>query len=85
MDKYTAKENFHASKDGTKIDYDKAGQGPSLILVGVKSLMENYLTSDVPIKEGLLRRGSYYVRGGLPSEALMRLVRGVPGYWYERV
>ncbi|MEK8130279.1 hypothetical protein WMW72_20435 [Paenibacillus filicis] len=60
------------------------------------SLTENYWTRDDPDAEGLLRHGSYHVRGGLSPddfviwgdyfymEALMRLVRGVPGYWYER-
>lgn len=46
--------------------------------------------------EGLLKRGSYHVRGGLSPddfmiwgdyfylESLMRLERGIGGYWYER-
>ncbi|NQX60121.1 glycoside hydrolase family 88 protein [Paenibacillus qinlingensis] len=62
----------------------------------MKSLTENYLTTDDPDAEGLLRHGSYHVRGGMSPddfviwgdyfymEALMRLVRGVSGYWYER-
>ncbi|MDQ0116781.1 glycoside hydrolase family 88 protein [Paenibacillus harenae] len=62
----------------------------------MKSLTENYFTSDDPEAEGLLRHGSYHVGGGMSPddfviwgdyfymEALMRLVKNVPGYWYER-
>lgn len=62
----------------------------------MKSLTENYFTDDDPEAEGLLRHGSYHVRGDMSSddfviwgdyfymEALMRLVKDVPGYWYER-
>ncbi|MBB3111532.1 unsaturated chondroitin disaccharide hydrolase [Paenibacillus phyllosphaerae] len=62
----------------------------------MKSLTEYYFTDDDPEAEGLLRHGSYHVRGGMSPddfviwgdyfymEALMRLVRDVPGYWYER-
>ncbi|WP_068619855.1 glycoside hydrolase family 88 protein [Paenibacillus tuaregi] len=60
------------------------------------SLINNYSTADEPEAEGLLRRGSYHVRGGISPddyviwgdyfylEALMRLERGAGGYWYER-
>jgi unsaturated chondroitin disaccharide hydrolase len=49
-----------------------------------------------PEEEGLIKHGSYYVRGGMGPddymvwgdyyylEALMRLTSGIPGYWYER-
>ncbi|GGG09148.1 glycoside hydrolase family 88 protein [Paenibacillus aceti] len=59
------------------------------------SLVENYSTIGEDA-EGLLKRGSYYVRGGLSPddymiwgdyyylEALMRLEKGFKGYWYER-
>ncbi|NWL86568.1 MULTISPECIES: glycoside hydrolase family 88 protein [unclassified Paenibacillus] len=59
------------------------------------SLVENYSTIGEEA-EGLLKRGSYYVRGGLSPddymiwgdyyylEALMRLEKGIKGYWYER-
>ncbi|AZS15932.1 glycoside hydrolase family 88 protein [Paenibacillus lutimineralis] len=59
------------------------------------SLVENYSTIGEEA-EGLLNRGSYYVRGGLSPddymiwgdyyylEALMRLEKGIKGYWYER-
>lgn len=60
------------------------------------SLVRNYSTMNEPDAQGLLNRGSYAVRlGQSPDdyviwgdyfylEALMRLERGVPGYWYER-
>lgn len=66
----------------------------------VESLIRNYSTHSAPHGDpqagGLLLHGSYSVRGGdSPDdytiwgdyyylEALMRLERGVPGYWYER-
>ena len=62
----------------------------------MKSLVENYSTIGEPGEEGLIKHGSYHVRGGLGPddyiiwgdyyylEALMRMTRGVPGYWYER-
>ncbi|CAG7616894.1 Unsaturated glucuronyl hydrolase [Paenibacillus solanacearum] len=60
------------------------------------SLVENYSTIGQPEAEGLLEHGSYSVRGNnAPDdymiwgdyyylEALLRLERGIPGYWYER-
>ena len=62
----------------------------------MESLIHNYATMDDDAAEGLLKHGSYYVHGGLSPddymiwgdyyylEALMRLARGIPGYWYER-
>jgi unsaturated chondroitin disaccharide hydrolase len=62
----------------------------------MSSLVNNYSTMDEADAEGLIRHGSYYVRGDLGPddymiwgdyyylEALMRLEKGVPGYWYER-
>ncbi|WP_284645142.1 glycoside hydrolase family 88 protein [Paenibacillus silviterrae] len=59
------------------------------------SLVKHYATIG-ETSEGLLKHGSYHVRGnnGLDDymiwgdyyylEALMRLERSVPGYWYER-
>ncbi|WP_041613276.1 glycoside hydrolase family 88 protein [Paenibacillus sp. JDR-2] len=59
------------------------------------SLVSKYATIGEE-SEGLLKHGSYHVRGnnGLDDfmiwgdyyylEALMRLERGIPGYWYER-
>ncbi|MDF2936805.1 MAG: glycosyl hydrolase family 88 [Paenibacillaceae bacterium] len=60
------------------------------------SLVQHYSTINTPHAEGLLKHGSYYVRGNLSPddyviwgdyfylEALMRLEREAPGYWYER-
>lgn len=60
------------------------------------SLMNDYSTLDEPDAEGLLRHGSYYVRGNRGPddymiwgdyyylEALMRMENSAPGYWYER-
>lgn len=60
------------------------------------SLTENYSSVGEPDEEGLIKRGSYHVRGGLGPddymiwgdyfylEALLRLTKGIPGYWYER-
>lgn len=62
----------------------------------MESLVRNYATLDDPDAEGLLRHGSYYVRGGRGPddymiwgdyyymEALLRLEQGIPGYWYDR-
>ncbi|MNC59114.1 Unsaturated glucuronyl hydrolase [compost metagenome] len=64
--------------------------------VSMKSLVQSYSTQGAENAEGLLKHGSYSVRGGdSPDdytiwgdyyylEALMRLERGIPGYWYER-
>ncbi|MFK0525990.1 glycoside hydrolase family 88 protein [Paenibacillus illinoisensis] len=60
------------------------------------SLVQNYSTHGSETEEGLLKHGSYSVRGGdspddyviwgdyFYLEALMRLERGIPGYWYDR-
>ncbi|MNW01460.1 Unsaturated glucuronyl hydrolase [compost metagenome] len=57
--------------------------------------MQNYSTIGEDA-EGLLKHGSYHVRGGLSPddfmiwgdyfylEALLRLQKGTRGYWYER-
>ncbi|GIO93802.1 glycoside hydrolase family 88 protein [Paenibacillus lactis] len=61
----------------------------------MKSLVERYATTDLPDAEGLLKHGSYHVRGDRAPddymiwgdyyylEALVRLERGIKGYWYE--
>ncbi|MEK3901450.1 glycoside hydrolase family 88 protein [Paenibacillus sp. FSL R7-0179] len=60
------------------------------------SLISHYFTAGHPSEEGFLRHGSYSVRGNASPddfmiwgdyfflEALLRLARGIPGYWYER-
>lgn len=62
----------------------------------MSSLVRSYSTMQEPEEEGLIKHGSYYVRGGMGPddymvwgdyyylEALMRLTSGIPGYWYER-
>lgn len=59
------------------------------------ALQEHYAECFDGEAEGLLLRGSYFVRGGLSPddytiwgdyfyvELLMRLEQGIPGYWYE--
>ncbi|MGO4184219.1 glycoside hydrolase family 88 protein [Paenibacillus sp. TAF43_2] len=59
------------------------------------SLVQKYATIGEEDAEGLLKHGSYYVHGGLSPddymiwgdyyylEALMRLEKGIGGYWYE--
>ena len=58
------------------------------------SLVRNYSTLGKEA-EGLLKHGSYHVRGGLSPddfmiwglfylEALIRMETGSKGYWYER-
>lgn len=61
----------------------------------MKSLIANYSTMGEPGEQGLIKHGSYSVRGGnAPDdymiwgdyyylEALMRLEKGHKGYWYE--
>ncbi|WP_199794879.1 glycoside hydrolase family 88 protein [Paenibacillus faecalis] len=61
----------------------------------MKSLVEHYSTMDLPDAEGLLKHGSYHVRGNRAPddymiwgdyfylEALVRMERGIKGYWYE--
>lgn len=62
----------------------------------ISSLALNYTPARASDEEGLIRRGSYSVRTGLSPddytiwgdyyylEALMRLEKGIPGYWYSR-
>ncbi|MMZ69300.1 Unsaturated glucuronyl hydrolase [compost metagenome] len=62
----------------------------------ISSLAQNYTPDLDSDEEGLIRRGSYSVRTGLSPddytiwgdyyylEALMRLEKGIPGYWYSR-
>ncbi|MGO4698544.1 glycoside hydrolase family 88 protein [Paenibacillus sp. 2TAB26] len=61
----------------------------------MESLVLNYSTINEPNVEGLIKRGSYHVRGGSSPddfmiwgdyyylEALLRLEKGIKGYWYE--
>ncbi|CAH0118973.1 Unsaturated glucuronyl hydrolase [Paenibacillus sp. CECT 9249] len=61
----------------------------------MKSLVDHYSTVRLPDAEGLLQHGSYHVRGGRGPddymiwgdyyylEALVRLSKGIKGYWYE--
>lgn len=65
------------------------------MIQSMTSLVQHYATIGEDA-EGLLKRGSYHVRGGLSPddfviwgdyyylESLMRLERGIGGYWYER-
>ncbi|MCR8629856.1 glycoside hydrolase family 88 protein [Paenibacillus radicis (ex Xue et al. 2023)] len=62
----------------------------------LQGLVKGYSTVGQPDAEGLLDRGSYSVRGGVSPddyviwgdyyylEALVRLEKGIQGYWYER-
>lgn len=62
----------------------------------MRSLVTNYSTMGEPDAEGLIDHGSYHIRGDLGPddymiwgdyyymEALMRLEKGLSGYWYER-
>lgn len=62
----------------------------------MRALAEHYSTHGSDQAEGLLEHGAYSARSGdSPDdytiwgdyyylEALMRLERGIPGYWYER-
>lgn len=65
------------------------------LLRSMRGLIERYATIGEPDAQGLLKRGSYSVRGGASPddyviwgdyyylEALMRMDRGLRGYWYE--
>ncbi|MEK4434574.1 glycoside hydrolase family 88 protein [Paenibacillus sp. FSL K6-2862] len=67
-----------------------------MLATSMESLINNYATIGVDEAEGFLKHGSYHIHGGLSPddymiwgdyfylEALMRLARGIPGYWYER-
>lgn len=62
----------------------------------MRALVENYATTDIPEAEGLLKHGSYHVRGDRAPddymiwgdyfylEALVRLEKGIKGYWYVK-
>ncbi|WP_409341050.1 glycoside hydrolase family 88 protein [Paenibacillus sp. MBLB4367] len=62
----------------------------------LKSLVDNYSTVGEADAEGLIKRGSYHVRGNSSPddfmiwgdyyylEALMRIEKGIKGYWYNR-
>jgi unsaturated chondroitin disaccharide hydrolase len=62
----------------------------------MEGLVKHYSTVGEDNPEGLLNHGSYTVKRGISPddytiwgdyfylEALMRLERGIPGYWYER-
>jgi len=66
------------------------------VSLSMRSLIENYSTRGEDDAQGLLNRGSYAVRAGISPddyaiwgdyfylETLMRLEKGIPGYWYER-
>ena len=67
-----------------------------MLTKSMTSLVQHYATIGEEDAEGLLKHGSYYVHGGLSPddymiwgdyfylEALMRLEKGLGGYWYER-
>lgn len=75
-------------------DPDRAEYEEKLKL-SMTSLVDNYSTIGEDDAEGLLKHGSYYVRGGVAPddymiwgdyyylEALMRMDKGIKGYWYE--
>ncbi|MGE7823322.1 glycoside hydrolase family 88 protein [Paenibacillus sp. NPDC093718] len=60
------------------------------------SLSQNYTPDPASDEQGFIRRGSYSVRSGASPddytiwgdyyylESLMRLEKGIPGYWYSR-
>ncbi|MWV43934.1 glucuronyl hydrolase [Paenibacillus sp. HJL G12] len=68
-----------------------------MLLKSMTSLVERYATIGEEDAEGLLKHGSYYVHGGVSPddymiwgdyfylEALMRMEKGITGYWHERV
>ena len=71
-------------------DYLRTGLERSL-----RSLVENYSTIGDPDAEGFIRHGCYSAHGASEDdfliwgdyfylEALMRIERGITGYWYER-
>ncbi|WP_151734088.1 glycoside hydrolase family 88 protein [Paenibacillus tengchongensis] len=81
----------HLKEEDPEYAYLQEGLNQSM-----ESLVRNYSTTGDDSAEGLLRHGSYHVRGGLAPdeymiwgdyfylEALLRLERGIGGYWYER-
>lgn len=83
------------------IEHLEEGDGDREVLsVAVKrsmtSLVQNYASIGESEEEGLIKHGSYHVRGGAGPddymiwgdyfylEALLRMTSGIPGYWYER-
>lgn len=70
----------------------------SFVERSMTALVDGCFTGDggEKVEEGFLRHGSYFVRGGIAAddfviwgdyfflEALVRLTKGVSGYWYER-
>lgn len=72
------------------------GYFASEVQQSMRSLVENYATGSDPEPQGLLKRGSYSVRGGASPddhviwgdyfylESLLRLQMGLKGYWYEK-
>ncbi|WP_342424036.1 glycoside hydrolase family 88 protein [Paenibacillus sp. FSL E2-0178] len=66
------------------------------LIRSMQSLVRHYATIGDSQAEGLLKHGSYHVRGSQAPdeymiwgdyfylEALMRLEKGIGGYWYER-
>lgn len=66
------------------------------LIRSMKALVQHYSTIGDKDAEGLLKHGSYHVRGGQAPddymiwgdyfylEALLRLERGISGYWHER-
>ncbi|MGO4108276.1 glycoside hydrolase family 88 protein [Paenibacillus sp. YAF4_2] len=81
----------HLDEQDNQITYLQNGLQHSM-----EALVRNYSTSEDEEAEGLLKHGSYHVRGGQAPdeymiwgdyfylEALLRLERGISGYWYER-
>lgn len=68
----------------------------SAVTASMQSLTENYATTDLPEAEGLLKHGSYHVRGNRGPddymiwgdyyylEAMTRMEKGIRGYWYTQ-
>lgn len=75
---------------------DNKGLLTEVVQKSMISLVNRYSTIGEASEEGLIKHGSYYVRGGAGPddymiwgdyyylEALLRLTKGIPGYWYER-
>lgn len=67
-----------------------------MLIKSMTSLVRRYATIGEEDAEGLLKHGSYHVNGGVSPddymiwgdyfylEALMRLEKGITGYWHER-
>lgn len=77
-------------------EYPAGGRFRAGIERTLAGLVASYSTLGEPEAEGLLKHGAYNVLAGRGPddymiwgdyyymEALMRIARGVPGYWYER-